>query len=86
MGHLVQIRRVARRQHGDLHLLIAGIGLHGSPIAYAGATRNAARQTGSMMLQYPIYGGIMGIISATGLAEQISRTFIAAASSIRCRS
>jgi short-chain fatty acids transporter len=25
------------------------------------------------MLQYPIYGGIMGMMTATGLAEQISR-------------
>jgi short-chain fatty acids transporter len=33
-----------------------------------------------MMLQYPIYGGIMGIMTATGLAEIISRSFVAAAS------
>jgi short-chain fatty acids transporter len=33
-----------------------------------------------MMLQYPIYGGIMGIMTATGLAEQISRSIAASAS------
>lgn len=60
--------------------LIAGLALHGSPINYANAIKNAARQTGAMMLQYPIYGGIMGIMTATGLAEQISLSVISIAS------
>jgi short-chain fatty acids transporter len=33
-----------------------------------------------MMLQYPFYGGIMGIMTSTGLAEVISRAFVAVAS------
>lgn len=60
--------------------LIAGLALHGSPVNYGDAVKNAARQTGSMMLQYPIYGGIMGIMTATGLAEMISRSIAASAS------
>ena len=59
--------------------LIIGLALHGSPLNYGNAVRNAARQTGSMMLQYPIYGGIMGIMTATGLAEQMSRSVISLA-------
>ena len=51
-----------------------------SPMNYADAVKSAARQTGSMMLQYPIYGGIMGIMTATGLAEEISRSIAATAS------
>ena len=61
--------------------LIAGLALHGSPVNYANAVKNAARQTGAMMLQYPIYGGIMGMMTATGLAEEISRSMISIASS-----
>jgi short-chain fatty acids transporter len=53
--------------------LTAGLALHRTPIAYADAVKNAAKQTGPLMLQYPIYGGIMGMMTATGLAEQISR-------------
>ncbi len=53
--------------------LTAGLALHRTPIAYAEAVKDAARQTGALMLQYPIYGGIMGVMTATGLAEQISR-------------
>jgi short-chain fatty acids transporter len=63
-----------------LIFLIAGIGLHGSPVAYGAAMRNAARQTGGMMLQYPFYGGIMGIMSGTGLADSISKAFVAVSS------
>jgi short-chain fatty acids transporter len=59
--------------------LIAGIALHGTPVAYGSAMRNAARQTGGMMLQYPFYGGIMGILTATGLAGVISKAFVAVA-------
>jgi short-chain fatty acids transporter len=63
-----------------LIFLIAGIGLHGSPVAYGTAMKNAARQTGGMMLQYPFYGGIMGIMSGTGLADTISKAFVAVSS------
>ena len=59
--------------------LIAGIALHGTPVAYGAAMRDAARQTGGMMLQYPFYGGIMGIMTATGLAGVISKAFVAVA-------
>ena len=59
-----------------LLFLIAGIALHGSPTAYGTAMRNAARQTGGMMLQYPFYGGIMGIMTGTGLADAISQGFV----------
>ncbi|GLU34800.1 TIGR00366 family protein [Trinickia caryophylli] len=59
-----------------LVFLLAGVALQRSPIAYADSIRRAARQTGSMLLQYPIYGGIMGIMIGTGLASSISETFV----------
>ncbi|HEY1610420.1 MAG TPA: TIGR00366 family protein, partial [Paraburkholderia sp.] len=58
-------------------MFCAGVVLHGYPLAYADAVKNAARQTGSMMLQYPLYGGIMGIMEATGLPDVLSHFFIA---------
>jgi short-chain fatty acids transporter len=60
--------------------LMTGLALHGSPLHFADAVKNAAKQTGSMILQYPIYGGIMGIMTATGLAQQISSSIAASAS------
>jgi len=54
-----------------------GILLHGYPLAYANAVKAAAKQSGSMMLQYPLYGGIMGIMEATGLPGVIAKVFVA---------
>lgn len=72
-----------RRNHGsiDLNLVIMtlillGLLLHGRPIAYVGAVKNAARITGPLILQYPLYGGLMGIITTTGLAAVFSQIFI----------
>ncbi|MFC0401005.1 short-chain fatty acid transporter [Paraburkholderia rhizosphaerae] len=59
-----------------LIFLLAGLALQRTPIAYADAIRRAARQTGSMLLQYPMYGGVMGIMSGTGLASVIAKTFV----------
>jgi short-chain fatty acids transporter len=76
-------------QHGvslDLNtvifiFLLAGLGLHGSPVRYVAAVTEAAKVTGPMLLQYPFYGGIMGIMSATGLAETVASAYIHFASS-----
>jgi short-chain fatty acids transporter len=60
-----------------LIFLLVGLALQRTPIAYADAIRRAARQTGSMLLQYPVYGGIMGIMTGTGLASVIAKAFVA---------
>jgi len=65
-----------------LIFLLAGLALQRTPIAYADAIRRAARQTGSMLLQYPVYGGIMGIMTGTGLASMIAKTFVAIATPV----
>jgi short-chain fatty acids transporter len=56
--------------------LLAGLLLHWTPIAYVRAVNNAARVTGPLILQYPLYGGIMGIMTTTGLADVISKVFV----------
>jgi short-chain fatty acids transporter len=65
-----------------LIFLLVGLALQRTPIAYADAIRRAARQTGSMLLQYPVYGGIMGIMTGTGLASMIAKTFVAIATPV----
>jgi len=65
-----------------LIFLLVGLALQRTPIAYADAIRRAARQTGSMLLQYPVYGGIMGIMTGTGLASAIAKTFVAIATPV----
>jgi len=50
--------------------------LHWTPINYVHAINQAARVTGPLILQYPLYGGIMGIMKATGLADVIAKAFV----------
>ena len=57
-------------------LLLAGLLLHWTPSAYVAAIRSAARISGPLILQYPLYGGLMGIITTTGLAAVFSKAFI----------
>jgi short-chain fatty acids transporter len=56
--------------------LIGGLLLHWTPIAYVKAFNNAARVTGPLILQYPLYGGIMGLMTMTGLADVVSKAFV----------
>jgi len=71
------------RTHGSIDLnsvivtlLVLGLLLHWTPIAYVAAIRHAARSAGSLILQYPLYGGLMGILTTTGLAGVLSKVFI----------
>src|SRR5579863_3261756 len=57
-------------------LVLGGLLLHRRPSAYIGAVKHAARISGSLVLQYPLYGGLMGIITTTGLAAVLSKIFI----------
>ena len=57
-------------------LLLAGLLLHWTPTAYVSAVQRAARVTGSLIMQYPLYGGLMGIMTGTGLAGVLAKAFI----------
>lgn len=59
-----------------LILFLGGVLLHWRPIAYVTAIKKAGRISGALVLQYPLYGGLMGVISGTGLAAVLSRAFI----------
>lgn len=57
-------------------LLLAGLLLHWTPTAYVSAVQRAARITGSLILQYPLYGGLMGVMTGTGLAGVLAKAFL----------
>ncbi|MBS3948002.1 MAG: short-chain fatty acid transporter [Dethiobacter sp.] len=48
-------------------LLILGIILHKNPINYVNAVANAVRSVCGIILQFPFYAGIMGMMSGSGL-------------------
>jgi len=51
----------------NLFFLAIGLALHGSPRAYADAISNGARGCAGIILQFPFYGGIMGILALSGV-------------------
>ncbi len=60
----------------NLVMLLAGLILHGTPMAYARAIANAARGTASIMIQFPFYGGIQLMIDHSGLGALITNWFV----------
>ena len=58
-------------------LLMLGLLLHGTPASYAKAVGGGARAAGSVILQFPFYAGIMGMMSYSGLAVVIAQGFVA---------
>ncbi len=74
------------RQHGivglDLNivnftLLIVGLLLHATPANYAGAVVEGARAASGVILQFPFYAGIMGMMISSGLVTVIAGWFVA---------
>ena len=56
----------------NLFMLTLGLLLHGSVKAYLGAVERAVRSCAGIILQFPFYAGIMGIMAGSGLVESIS--------------
>jgi len=56
---------------------ILGVIFHRKPINYVRAMNIAIRSCGGIALQFPLYGGIMGIMIGTGLAKVIANWFVA---------
>ncbi|WP_336037432.1 short-chain fatty acid transporter [Halobacterium yunchengense] len=49
-----------------------GLFLHGTPRAYMEAIRDATEGAAGIILQFPFYAGILGIISGSGLSDLIA--------------
>ena len=56
--------------------LVAGILLHQTPISYVRAVNEAVRTCGGIILQFPFYAGIMGMMIHSGLAATLSQGFV----------
>lgn len=57
--------------------LFLGIMLHGRPSRFLAAIGDAARGSGGIIVQFPFYAGLMGMIVGSGLAVTISNVFVA---------
>lgn len=56
--------------------LIVGLLLHGTPISYVRAITGAAGGCGGIILQFPFYAGIMGMMKYSGLVAVIAGWFV----------
>jgi short-chain fatty acids transporter len=72
---------IALQAHGALRpdlnttilaFVVLGLALHGRPLPYLAAWNDAARSVGPLLLQYPLYGGILGLLSTSRLAELLA--------------
>ena len=57
-------------------LFVIGWTLHGTPIRYMQAFHAGGKAAGPLLLAYPLYGGILGLIRDTGLADWFAQLFV----------
>lgn len=57
--------------------LMLGIALHGRPSRFLEAVGDAARGSSGIIIQFPFYAGIMGMMVGSGLAASLSSGFVA---------
>ncbi|WP_349370387.1 short-chain fatty acid transporter [Salinarimonas sp.] len=59
--------------------LFLGIMLHGRPLRFLAALQEAAKGASGIIVQFPFYAGIMGMMIGSGLAATLSQGFVAVA-------
>ncbi len=60
----------------NLLLILLGLIFHGQLKSYLFFAKKGCEKLVSIIVQFPIYGGIMAVIISSGLGEQISRYFV----------
>ncbi|RNA66981.1 short-chain fatty acid transporter [Alteribacter keqinensis] len=56
--------------------LFLGILLHGTPQNFLNSVASAVKNAGGIIIQFPFYAGIMGMMVASGLAADVSQWFV----------
>ncbi len=56
--------------------LIAGMALHGTPKSFLKAAGKSVPMTGGVLLQFPLYAGIFGILMGSGLCDLLAEFFV----------
>jgi short-chain fatty acids transporter len=56
--------------------IMLGLALHGSPERYLSAIMSGMRAAGGILIQFPFYAGIMGMMAGSGLVMIISESIV----------
>jgi short-chain fatty acids transporter len=57
--------------------IAAGLLLHGTPRSFLRAVTKSVPATAGVLIQFPFYAGIFGMISKTPIAEHLAKSFVA---------
>ncbi|EIT86283.1 hypothetical protein A374_06776 [Fictibacillus macauensis ZFHKF-1] len=60
----------------NLLFFTTGLLLHGTPMSYMNAVSSAAKGTAGILIQFPFYAGIQGMMELSGLGGAITNAFI----------
>lgn len=60
----------------NLTMLFLGIILHRTPRRFLNSVNDAVKNVGGIIIQFPFYAGIMRMMVASGLSEQLSMMFV----------
>lgn len=60
----------------NLTMLFLGIILHRTPMRFLQSVNDAVKNVGGIVVQFPFYAGIMGMMSESGLSEMMSLWFV----------
>jgi short-chain fatty acids transporter len=60
----------------NLLFFTTGILLHRTPLSYMNAVSNAAKGTAGIVVQFPFYAGIQGMMELSGLGGKLTNAFI----------
>ncbi|HJW95342.1 MAG TPA: TIGR00366 family protein [Thermoanaerobaculia bacterium] len=61
----------------NLAFIAAGMLLHWRPRSFLRAVAKSVPATAGVLIQFPFYGGIFGMISKTGISERLAHVFVA---------
>lgn len=76
VGHFMRLGFVLTFDIVNWSMLAIILLLVDSPITLAKLIKNASTVTGEVLLQYPLYAGILGVVTTTGLITVLSDAFI----------
>lgn len=60
----------------NFFFIILGLALHGTPVSYVNAITAGMPSASGILLQFPFYAGIMGMMVGSGLIIVISQSFV----------
>ncbi|PKR77401.1 short-chain fatty acid transporter [Halalkalibacillus sediminis] len=62
--------------------IILGLALHGTPVSYLNAVSNGMSAAAGILVQFPFYAGIMGMMIGSGLIVVIAESFASMANEV----